>query len=293
MGLFDNKIVAVLIVIMMCLSCLAACSSNQEPLQPRVAQTQSPESEPASESKPETAPESASEPIKDAALNGFYTLIKYDAGGVDLLGIAEDSGESTLFIYIEFRDDGTAFYFFMDEGDDITYKVSGNQVTLIFDVDSDDNELEGVIEGDTITFEQDGLVMVYKLNPDFQPGELSADIIPPGFYTLLEVKTEDGEDLMPNVVSWEKETGISVMDACHIKILEGNRYEQCAMQFKEDFVLACGAIYWEGDTIIFHEQWEEYDDDFFEAELNGDTLIWYVDDVLWIYQRNDDYNGRE
>jgi len=286
-----KKAIAILLALMMCVSYLVGCGSNEEASQPSTTPAGSPESAP----EPAATPESTPAPVHDATLAGFYTLIKYEAGGTDLLGIAEDSGESTLFIYIEFRDDGTALYFFMDEGDDVTYNVSGNQVTLLFDVDGGVNVLEGIIEDDTITFEQDGLMMVFKQNPEFQPGEFSLDedIIPPGFYTLIEVKTEDGEDLMPNVVSYEEETGISVVDANHIKILKGNRYEQCAMQFKEDFVLACGEIYMEGNTIIIHEQWEEYDDDFFEAELNGDLLIKYVDDVIWVFQRNDDYSGRE
>jgi len=142
----------------MCLSYLVACGGNEDPFQLNAIPTESPES----------APEPTPEPTKDATLIGFYTLIRYDATGTDSAELVEDSGESTLFIYIEFRNDGTAFFFFIDEGEDVTYKVSGNQVILIFDVDDEDNELVGIIEGDTITFEQDGLVMVYKLNPEFE-----------------------------------------------------------------------------------------------------------------------------
>jgi len=150
---------------MMCLSCLAACGGIEETLDLTARPTGSPASEP----EPSPTSGSGPGPVTDAALKGFYTLIRYDVAGTDMLGLAEDSGESTLFIYIEFRNDGTAFYFFMDEGDDITYKVSGNQITLTFDVDGN-NKLEGTIEGDTITFEQEGTVMVYQLNPDFDPG---------------------------------------------------------------------------------------------------------------------------
>jgi len=283
-----KRTIAIVIVIMMCVSILAACGGKEEAQTP-VAPTQSPEP------PPEPTPEPTPEPIKDAVLEGFYTLIKYEAGDVDLLEIVEDSGESTLYVYIEFRSDGTAYFFFMDEGGDITYKVSGDQVTLIFDDDDEYNELEGIIEDDTITFEQDGLVMVYKLNPDFQPGEISMDedIIPPGYYTLVDVKADDGEDLMPTVIEWEVETGISVIDANHIKILTGNRFEQCVMEFDEDYVVTCGVIYMEGDTIIYQCQFEDYDDEIFEVELNGDRLIVYAADMIWVYERNDNYFGRD
>ena len=283
-----KRTIAIVIAIMMCVSVLVACGGKEEAQTP-VAPTQSPE--PA----PEPTPEPTPEPVKDVVLEGFYTLIKYEFAGNDLLDLVEDSGESTLYVYIEFRNDGTAYFFFMDEGGDVTYNVSGDQVTLIFDDDDEYNELVGTVEDDIITFEQEGIVMVYKQNPEFVPGEISMDedIIPPGYYTLLEVKLDNGEDLMPNVLTYKEESGISVEDACHIRVLKGNRYEQCAMQFKEDFGLACGAIYLEGDTIIFNEQWEEYDDDFFEVELNGDLLIMYVEDIIWVYERNDNYFGRD
>jgi len=189
----------VIVVIAMCLFCLAACGNNTETPQNRETPKESPQTapEPAAESAHESTPapkpkpatesspsneptpaaesspstEPSPEPIEDDTLKGFYTLIKYDVEGTDIMGLAEDSGESTLFIYIGFRNDGTALFFFMDEGEDVTYKVSGNQVTLIFEVDDGDNELEGIIEGDSITFERDGLVMVYKHNPDFEPDE--------------------------------------------------------------------------------------------------------------------------
>ena len=182
-----KRTIAIAIVLMMCLSYLVACNGNGEMLQPRVAPAESSESEPESGRKsapePTPAPEPKSkskpkpEPTNDVSLTGFYTLIRYDVEGIDFMEFAEDSGESTLFIYIEFRNDGSAFYFFMDEGEDVAYKVSGNQVTLTFDVDDTDNELEGIIEGDTITFKKDGFVMVYERNPEFTPDGAQ----PPGF----------------------------------------------------------------------------------------------------------------
>ena len=193
-----NRTIAIAIVIMVCLSCLVACGSNEETLPSHATQTESPAPAPAPEPAPASsptpepapaptpnpkpgptakptptptpAPDPKPEPIKEASLEGYYTLIKYDAAGTDLTEVVEDSGESTLFIFIEFRNNGTAFFFFMDEGEDVTYNVSGNLVTLIFDVADKDNELEGIIEDDIITFEKDGLVMVYKLNPEFERG---------------------------------------------------------------------------------------------------------------------------
>jgi len=286
-----KKTIAILLVLMMCVLILTACGGKEEP-QPQPPPTRTPEPAPMPE------PEPTPEPIDDITLEGFYTLIKYDTAGNDLLEIAEDSGESTLYIYIEFRNDGTAHYFFMDEGGDIAYKVSGNQVTLIFDVGDDNNELVGTIKDDTITFEQEGMVMVYKLNPEFVPGEISMDedIIPPGFYTLIEAKADDGRDLMPNIMTYERDSGIDMVDANHIKILSGNRFEWCTMQFEEDYVLNHGEIYFEEDTIIIHVKYEGYDDDYdeiYEAELNGDVLTIYVTEVVWFYERNDDYHGRD
>jgi len=150
---------------------MIACGSNVETLPPDTSPTES--SKPTPEPESTTGP--ASEPVKDATLNGFYTLIRYDVTDTDSAGLAEDSGESTLFIYIEFRDDGSALFFFVDEGDDVTYKISGNQVTLMFDVDGSNNELAGIIESDTIAFELDGFVMVFQLNPEFDPNDTPDD----------------------------------------------------------------------------------------------------------------------
>jgi len=286
---------------------LIACGKRDKPSQSRAATAESPEPapepaatpeptpEPKPEPSPEPSPEPTLEPAKDVELKGFYSMIKYEAGGTDLLEMAEDSGETNLFIYIEFRGDGTALYYFMDEGDDIAYTVSGNQVTLVFDVGGNDEELVGIIEDDTIVFEQEGIAMVYRRNPDFQPGEpwMDGDIIPPGYYTLLYVKTDEGENLMPTVVEFGEDSEISVIDANHVRIHEGNRYEWVTLQYTEEYEPAGGEVVMDGDTIIFHEQWEDYDDYFFEAELRGNLLIVYSEGLHWIFERNDEYHGRE
>jgi len=47
---------------------------------------------------------------------------------------------------------------------------------------------------------------------------------------------------------------------------------------------------------MIHIKYEGYGDEFdeiYKAELNGDVLIIYVLDVVWYYERNDDYFGRD
>jgi len=293
-----KRIITIIILIMTCLSYLVSCGSSEETVQSGAVMTQSSETapDPDPEPTPEPKPDPKPDPVKNVVPVGFYTLIYYGTEEYDLLELTDDLRDSTLFIYIEFRSDGTAYYFFMDEGDDVVYTITGNQVILIFDYDDEIHELKGIIEDDTISFEEEGILMVYKLNREFQPGVISVDvdidIIPPGYYTLIDVYADDGEELMPNVVAWEKETGISINNANHVNILKGNRFEQCVMQFDNDYEMTYGKIYMDGETIIYHCQFEDYDDEIFEAVLFGDILTIYADDLIWVYERNDNYYGR-
>ena len=100
--------------------------------------------------------------INSTALSGKYIIVSMEEDGEDVLETLRLFGVSTEGIYIEFssKSEFTMMMTFMGEEESTagTYQVNGNTITLT----TDEDDVEGTIDGNKITVVQDGTKMVFE-----------------------------------------------------------------------------------------------------------------------------------
>ena len=120
-------------------------------------------SEPKDVGKPETPQPDTHSPA--SGLQGFYALVEMTADGQDMLELYESMDIDLAGFYIEFTSESTLNVVSMGEASQCFFSIEGNTITLT----DNGEEVTGTIDGDRVTMDFGGLIMVYERDPDFVP----------------------------------------------------------------------------------------------------------------------------
>ena len=109
-------------------------------------------------------------------LRSVYALVEMSVEGHNMLEMYESMGVDLAGFYIEFTSDSTMNLATMGDIVECVFSIDGNKLTVIFDGDT----VSGTVEGDKITLDMGGGLMVYEWDPDFVPSGNTMPVVPGG-----------------------------------------------------------------------------------------------------------------